>query len=198
MICRRETKLDGVPPDELQARLRALLPQESDLEEAFLDYTLKNHGAVVEHGEFVDSEGSTYRVGRLTSFLRNPGELTGTPLRDWEANTDGDLRIRYSVYFMGSIANIDQGMGDKLIPIGVLYWGEHHPDEMELTHANLLALDVSKPGTPSVVVWFNELGVEEAFRAEEEGLEDLDHSRMTTRVAPSFAAFLSSFSPGPG
>ncbi len=189
MICKKGTMIEGFSKDRLRSILISLLPEHSQLEQAFLDFTTKNHGAVVENGSITDAEGKNHRIGRLTNFVGKREELTGELIDDWETPGE-DLRLKFSFFFMAGIANIEEGTGEFLLPIGVLYTGPDHPDDMGVTHADMLVLDTSCPGVPTVAVWFNDKAVEEAFRIEKEGLEQLDHGRITTPVARSFSDFL--------
>lgn len=189
--CVPGTNVADLPREILRERISRLLPKHSILEQAFLDFTVAFHGAVLLKEHFTDMDGVQHRLGRLTSLVEKEAELIGEKIKDWESGgSDADLRLRYGIDFLDGIANIGQGMGEYLIPIGVLYSGSHHPDAMVVQHADMLALDTSRPGIPSVVIWHNALGVKEAFRAEREGLEQLDHSRMTTLVAKTFGQFL--------
>ena len=81
--------------------------------------------------------------------------------------------MKFSVYSLTGIANIGEGMGDFLLPVGVLYSGPRHPDSMELSHADMLCLDMSAPGIPQVAVWYNDRGAAEAFDRGREALRSL-------------------------
>ncbi len=187
--CNPETNVADLSRDCLRERISGLLANHSELDQSFLDFTVQNHGATLAKEHFVDVEGVKHRLGRLTSFVQDESDLSGEKTLDWE-DPRYDFRLKFSVFFLDSVSNIGEGMGEYLLPIGILYYGSYHPDEMKVTHANMLALDMSAPGIPSVVVWDNDKGVDEVLRAEREGLMSLDHSRMTTHVADSFEQFI--------
>ncbi len=187
--CNPETKVADLSRDCLRERISGLLANHSELEQNFLDFTVQNHGATLAKEHFVDVAGVEHRLGRLTNFVRDESDLSGERIPDWE-DPRYDFRLKFSVFFLDSVSNISEGMGEYLLPIGILYHGSNHPDDMKVTHANTLALDMSSPGIPSVVVWYNDKGIDQVLWAEREGLMSLDHSRMTTRIADSFEQFL--------
>jgi hypothetical protein len=189
MYCDSKTKVGEIDKKILKKRISEKLAEGSTLEKYFLDFTIENHGAVFIKENFKDSLGNVHRIGRLANFVDEVSEISLPNMEDWEGGGE-DLRLRYSIYYLESMGNIMDGMGDRLLPIGILYSGDCHPDEEVTQHSDMLALDMSEPGIPTVVFWDNEKSVKEYY-GNEENPEKMDFSKFTVFVAKNFEEFIS-------
>lgn len=99
--CVPGTNVTEPPMEILWERISRLLPEHSELELAFLDFTVACHGAILLKEHFTDIDGVQHRLGRPTSFVEKESELMGDKTQDWESGRSGeDLRLRYGVDFI--------------------------------------------------------------------------------------------------
>jgi hypothetical protein len=188
MYCDCKTKVAEISNQILTERISKKLAKHSTLEKYFLDFMIENHGALFAKEHFKDCNGTVHRIGRLVNFVDDISEISLPNMEDWEGGGD-DLRLRYSIYCLESMGNVQDGMGDTLLPAGILYTGENHPDEEVTQHSNMLALDMSKPGVPEVFVWNNDKAVKEYYHSQNEGKE-INYKKFTTLVAENFENFI--------
>ena len=94
-------------------------------------------------------------------------------------------------------------MAKKIIPFASLYFGSHHPDEMDLSRANvdLLCFYYNRnEEKPNIVVWKGEKAVEESIRieellevedlSEEEYYQSINYSFFLEEVCDNFDKFI--------
>lgn len=165
------------------------------------------HGGSLANGCFRTCRGNTYRLGRFVNFATK--EALPPPFQPSIVEPRYDARLDWSIGYLEAIANIADGMGAFLVPFGILYCGPHHPDDMDPTHSNFVCFDYTDmyAPRPKVVVWFNDLAVDECFRCEDEEMDldlgdedmdpflDMDTSRFTEEVALNFDEFLTFLKP---
>ncbi|MDA1016889.1 MAG: hypothetical protein O3A00_20825 [Planctomycetota bacterium] len=163
------------------------------LDSSYIAYCKRNHGGIPKKQWFKASSGRIERLGRLVNF----GGPYRAPLQEsWEA-PETDIRECWSQGYLESMANISGGCGAFLVPLGLLYAGPHHPDEMQVNDADLVCFDYSdrKAKSPRVVFWSNEDAVGELIDCQARGggcWEKLDHSKFTDIIAKDFVEFMTS------
>jgi hypothetical protein len=188
MYCDIKTKVAEISSKILNERISEKFAEHSVPEKFFLDFMIENHGAKFIKENFKDNGGTVYKIGRLVNFVDDVSELSLPLVEDWENGSD-DLRLRYSIYNLESIANIGDGMGDDFLPVGILYTGEYHPDDEVVQHSDMLALDMTSPGIPKAVVWHNDKSVKEYYQAQKKGIA-MDPNKFTVQIAENFEKFI--------
>ena len=160
-------------------------------DQEYLSFIQRNHGGVPKLQWFKTDTG---RVSRLGRFINYGGPYT-EPTQD-DRNFPGlDIRARWSIGALETIANIADGCGAFLVPFGLLYTGKHSPDESGTTYINLLCFDYSKSDAdaPEVVYWDNGEACDEFYTCQERGLDswtEMRHEKFTDRAAPNFSEFM--------
>ena len=158
---------------------------------AYVDFITDNHGGIPIKQWFNSKDGRLFRIGRYVNF---GGPYTPPYQDSWEF-PGRDHRMDWSHEALETIANIADGCAAFLIPFGILYSGDHHPDDMGVIYSNMLCFDYKNMhGTlPSVAAWINANAVTEYCRLQEQGVNpflEMDHSNITHPVADCFADFL--------
>ena len=158
---------------------------------AYVSYIEKNHGGVPNRQWFKTEKGQVLRLGRFVNF----GGPYNEPYEDDWACPGTDIRQSWYIGALESIANIAEGCGALLVPFGLLYTGDHQPEEMQSVHIDLVCFDYSdkSANVPNVVAWNNNDAVEESYTCEEEGRDswtEMRHDRFTHRVASNFTVFV--------
>lgn len=158
---------------------------------SYVTHISKFHGGIPGKQWFRSKSGKKHRLGRFLNFATESS--LPEPFQPSWIDSRVDIRWEWSLTRALAIANIADGCGAFLVPFAILYSGPHHPDEMDLTHLNLVCFNYRKQGRPRVVVWYNNEAVSEFFRCEEQGLDpwtELDYLKFTEDVAENFDEFL--------
>lgn len=150
------------------------------------------HGGIPVRQWFRDRNGRWHRVGRFINYGKT--EDYQGPLRPSFLDAGTDARVWWNMETISMIANLSDGLGGFLYPIAYLYAGDHHPDEMDPTHLNMICFDYHRVtrGKAAVVYWDNDKSIDEYYRCEQSGVDpfrNMNHSGMTVPVADSFAEF---------
>jgi hypothetical protein len=160
---------------------------------AYLSYQEGNHGGIPKRQWFVTEKGTVLRLGRFVNF----GGPYNKPFQDSWESPGTDIRASWKLDYLESIANVGEGCGAFLVPFGILYAGPHHPDQMQVDHANLVCFDYSdrQRQLPTVVAWENSAAGSERYACEQDGRNawtEMNHDKFTERVASDFESFVSS------
>ncbi|QDT56433.1 hypothetical protein Pan44_44870 [Caulifigura coniformis] len=150
----------------------------------------KCHGGVPVRQYFSDGKRRLHRCGRFVNF--HTDETLSGPGTPWFADPQKDSRLILNRHNLDATANTSEGRGPRLMLFAALYRGAHSPDQMMCDHLDYLCFNHrGSAKRPSVAIWHNDLGVDEALRCESEGLDylDFDERNCTTPVAESFEAF---------
>lgn len=165
---------------------------------SYVSHISKYHGGIPGKQWFHSKSGQKHRLGRFLNFATK--KSLPDPFQASWIDSRVDARWKWSLARALAIANIADGCGAFLVPFAILYSGPHHPDEMDLTHSDLVCFDYRKPVQPRVVVWYNDKAVREFYRCEEQGLDpwtQLDYSSFTEDVAENFDEFLAMLNEAP-
>ena len=188
--------------------IRWIEKNKKPIDKSYLTFIEKNHGVIPMNGEFTSEKGDLYKIGRFLTLVDETSELTSPTIQS--KFKDRDARIDWSIYtLIGEESATYRGFidGERLLPFAALYYGAHHPDEMDLSRANidLLCFFYSfKQEVPTIVVWNGQKALEESFRVEEllefEDLTEeeyycaINYSSFVEPVSESFEAFIKQFS----
>ncbi|WP_459212242.1 hypothetical protein [Aquimarina rhabdastrellae] len=143
----------------------------NELDTSFLSFIKKYHGTIPIALEFKSEKGNVYKIGRFLTIVDEKSQLP-LPIIQSKFN-DRDARIDSSIYTLideDSITLRSFIDGERLIPFASLYYGSHHPDEMELSKANvdlLCFFYIPGESRPQIVVWSGQKAMKESFRMEE-------------------------------
>lgn len=158
---------------------------------AYVSYVEKNHGGVPKRQWFMTEKRQVLRLGRFVNF----GGPYNEPYQDsWEI-PGTDIRESWNVEALETIANIEEGCGAFLVPFGLLYAGDHRPEDMGPIYLDFVCFDYSdeSASVPGIVAWNNSAAVDERFACEDEGRDswtEMRHDRFTQNVASSFTGFI--------
>jgi hypothetical protein len=142
-------------------------------------------------------------LGRFLTLVDEETELE-PPARPSSVNPGRDVRVDW-----GMLTLIDEEAatarhlfsGEELLPFAALYWGPHHPDEMDLSDGNVNLLAFFYEGErSSIVIWLADEAATEFRRWEAELRQNEKSQRneevsvriadITVPVAPDFESFL--------
>jgi hypothetical protein len=170
--------LDPPPPErvrEFERRLGRYWERRLRLPAAYVEHITTFHGGVPGKKCFQTPSGKVRVLGRFFNFLE-PADLEPPLTRSWRSWSSGpDVRLDYRVKeFLNNEFWCLRLSGTRLLPIAGLDTAGH--DCRGMDEINLLCLDYSRPGPPSVAAW--------QFDGSWE-----DHPVKET-VAASFARFL--------
>lgn len=128
---------------------------ESDvrLPTAYVDHIQQFHGGCPGKACFRTKSGETRMIGRFFNFLEE-GDLTPPEIPTWRQWSQGqDIRLDYQVRgfldYEFWCVRLDEA--DNCLPIAGLDTAGHNCREMD--EFNLLCLDFSTGGEPTVVTW---------------------------------------------
>ncbi len=148
------------------------------------------HGGVPEQQFFRAKDRRIYRVGRFINILDQTD--IPPPLRPSFLDDNIDERFFWSMAYLKTASTHQEGLGAYLLPFAFLYNETLPPDEMDSVYMDCVCFDYRQPGTPAIVLWFNDPAVGEFCRCEENGLNprtQIDYSRCTMSVANSYREF---------
>jgi len=174
------------------------------LDESFLIFIEKHHGAIPINGIFKSKKGGAYKIGRFLTLVDNTSQIISPTIQSKFNNRDA--RIDWSIYTLideESTVNRSFINGERLIPFASLYLGTNHPDEMDLSDGNtdLLCFFYSyNEKRPKIVVWNGQKALQESLRieeilenedlTEEEYYQCINYASFTDLVAENFDNFL--------
>ena len=187
-----DSSVGKVPSGKIKSHLKLAKGVASDPD--YLEELKNCHGGIPVKPCFSDKKRRKHRVGRFINVL-NKSTIRG-PLQTSFLDPRGDQRLWWSYGGLMSIANIQCGMGEHLVPFALLCSGKNHSDDMDPSHLDMLRFNYAEGKTlfPSIVYWVNDLACEEYYRCEGEGLDaysSMDLETFTVPVAKSFREFAS-------
>lgn len=191
-----DEKFDCEPQSVVGPLKISRLRKQEDLCEAkfdsdFIDYTRRNHGGIPKRQWVTTKKGTVLRVGRFINF----GGPYQKPFQENWLNPPEDLRDNWEIGMVSSDGNFDEGCGEFLMPIALLFSDESHPDGMTTKYLDAICFDFSGNGSPKVVYWNNRLAGLEYSRCENLDLDtfsELNHENFTEPIARDFETFVRS------
>ncbi len=192
-FCLPESIVGPLDPDSLARRERARTADYSYMkfDPAYVEFIKQNHGGIPIKQWFKSKDDRVFRLGRFINF----GGPYHPPYQDSWEYPGHDLREDWSHDGLDVIANIVDGCGMFLVPFGILYSREHHPDAMGASYSNMVCFDFKNMNgdVPTVVAWINAKACDEYYAITERGGDaffEMDHAKISHPVAGSFSDFL--------
>jgi hypothetical protein len=129
------------------------------------------HGGVPQKQCFRTPSGTQRALGRFLNFLK-ASDLTTPAVKSWRGG-GADIRLDYSLYYVGPMGPTPDALAPTLLPFAGLDTAGH--DCRSMARFDLLCFDFQNPTAPSIVTW---------------SVQEPDPHRQTEFVAHSFSELL--------